>query len=114
MCQGGGLRAHHNFQFYHTALSCIRNTWTGGSFAAATLDAHISRFTAVRELLGLKREMLHAVAKEQHATVHDAFMPLAATDSFVVRYTGSLPSHMSVRLRGPCIPGALNDHSAAI
>lgn len=63
----------------------IRNVWTGGAFSAASLDAHISRFTAVRELLGLKHELLRAVAKEQRPTVHDAFMPLSATDNFVVR-----------------------------
>lgn len=70
-----------------TFLLFIRNTWSGGAFAAASLDAHISRFTAVRELLGLKRELLRAVAREQHPTVHDAFMPLTATDNFVVRHT---------------------------
>ena len=81
----GGFGQIIIFQICQAALLCIRNAWTGGVFAAATLDAHISRFTAVRELLGLKRELLRAVAKEQHPSVHDAFMPLAATDNFVVR-----------------------------
>jgi hypothetical protein len=44
----------------------------------------------VRELLGLKSELLRAVAKEQGPTVHDAFMPLSATDNFVVWNNGLL------------------------
>jgi hypothetical protein len=47
----------------------------------------------VRELLGLKRELLRAVAKEQRPNVHDAFMPLTATDNFVVRNTAMLIVH---------------------
>jgi hypothetical protein len=82
-------RDHHIAQLMRDWLPgparISRNTWAGAPLAHAPLDAAVARLSAVRELLGLRRELLRAVPPERHAAVHDAFTPLAAVNCLVVR-----------------------------
>ena len=60
------------------------HAWSGSAFMDQHLDSHIRRFEQVEYLLGLKRELIKALGREEQQVVQDAFLILATVDPFTV------------------------------
>lgn len=64
--------------------SISSHVWRGPAYNDKHMDAHISRFVQVREMLGLKRELLKVLGREEQQLVQDAFAGLTTVDAFKV------------------------------
>lgn len=62
--------------------SISSHPWRGSAFEHKHLDAHIARFERVRDLLGLKRELVKTLGREEQQLVQDAFAALGVVEPF--------------------------------